>query len=235
MLERQGRPSWVRWESFEPCGLQGRPADPLQCIATWVSDTTMSEEELFAGMHAKTRYNIRLAAKHDVVVEESRRFDAFLALMHQTAAHDGFHMHAASRYRAVLDCLDGKQGGPRAFLVEAHRGGAPLAMAVGVDWLGVRTYLYGASAWQEREHMAPYALHAWMLADARVRGIGRYDWWGISPSGAARHQLDGVTRFKRGFPGERIETKQPAIDMIFDGAVYGAYRFGRSVKGLLHL
>lgn len=232
-LNQQGRPDWVRWESFESSGLEGRSVDPLQCVATWTTDVSVGEETLLAGMHQKTRYNVRCAEKHGVVVHESDDISAFCTLMYETAKRDGFHGQGEKRYRAVLECLNGEAGGPKAHLLLASRAGVPLAGAVLVDWLGVRTYLYGASASAGREHMAPSALHAWALRDAHEGGLISYDWWGVSPSWHAKHPLDGVTRFKQGFPGERLETREMAIDCVRNPMVYRCYRVGSVLRGWL--
>ncbi len=75
----------------------------VQPQRTLVIDIARSDDEILAAMHQKTRYNIRLAAKKDVLVREAQESDlpAFNALMQATGERDGFFVHAAGYYETV--------------------------------------------------------------------------------------------------------------------------------------
>ncbi len=57
---------------------------PLFTKYTFVLDLTKSEDELLATMHPKTRYNIRVAQKHNVVIKEDNSTAAFNAYLRLT-------------------------------------------------------------------------------------------------------------------------------------------------------
>ena len=70
-----------------------------------VKDKT--EDEIFAGFHQKTRYNIRLATKKGVVVKEGTREDLkdFHKIMVETGARDGFIIRPLSYFEKMYDEL----------------------------------------------------------------------------------------------------------------------------------
>ena len=75
----------------------------VQPPRTITIDLARSDDEILAAMHPKTRYNIRLGPKKDVVVREAQPIDllAFNALMQTTGARDGFFVHAPEYYEAA--------------------------------------------------------------------------------------------------------------------------------------
>jgi lipid II:glycine glycyltransferase (peptidoglycan interpeptide bridge formation enzyme) len=68
-----------------------RPSpNTVQPPRTILVDMQGSEEDLLARMKPKTRYNIRLAARHGVSVIRSEDIGAFARLMDTTSARDSF-------------------------------------------------------------------------------------------------------------------------------------------------
>jgi len=164
---------------------------------TLLLDLTTSEDELLSAMHAKTRYNIRLAQKKGVLARELRHEEREGAwrLFEETAARDKFRLHSRARYEDWLDRFAGAR------LVGAFYGGELLAVNLMVDAFRVRTYLHGASSSAHRDVMAPYALHWHEITEAKKAGFAAYDFWGISEENPA---WKGITRFKLGFGMERV-------------------------------
>src|SRR3989344_5357506 len=69
---------------------------PIFATNTFLIDLNLDETVLLAKMHPKTHYNIRLAQKSQVVVEEKnddQSFNTFLKLQRQTAKKQGFYIH----------------------------------------------------------------------------------------------------------------------------------------------
>ena len=64
-----------------------------------------TEDEIFAGFHSKTRYNIRLATKKGVTVKEGTREDLkdFHKIMVETGARDGFIIRPLSYFEKMYD------------------------------------------------------------------------------------------------------------------------------------
>jgi len=204
---------------------------------TLITDLGLSEEELLAGMHSKTRYNVRLARKKgvEVVIGErggegfNRMFEDFIRLSEVMAKRQGIRVHSREYFRAILDRFNGEGDAPHAFLVTAVHDGDILAANIMVEWRGRRVYLHGASGDLKRNLMAPYLLHWTLMVDAKAKGLAEYDWWGIAPEGAEGHKLAGVTRFKLGFGGERVCLPH-TCDFVSRKLLYSLYGLARRIR-----
>ncbi|MDG1950868.1 MAG: peptidoglycan bridge formation glycyltransferase FemA/FemB family protein [bacterium] len=230
-----GAGSWERGRSFfsriEPEALVGDAARSIELnpAHTLITNLLMSEEELQAQMHRKTRYNIRVAAKHGVEVNlKAVNFDELWRLFEQTAGRGHFKLHARSYYEAMLRSLtDGDCG---VFLATASHDDVLLAANVMIDFGDTRTYLHGASASEGRKYMAPYALHWALIQDAKAQGMKWYDWWGVAPEGAAPdHAWSGISRFKRGFGGEEVGAIG-TVDVVDKPMLYKVYKVVRWLR-----
>ena len=95
-------------------------------------------------------------------------------------------------------------------------------------------YYFGASGNRHRNVMAPYLLQWVAMLEAKVRGIGWYDFLGIAPAGAdgavdASHAWAGVTEFKCKFGGVRVDY-MPAMELVYNWPMYWAMRCLKWVK-----
>ena len=155
----------------------------------------VSLSNLLGRMHHKTRYNIKVAEGHGVKVLESNDVDLFLKLLKKTTKRDKFSSHPDNYYRKLL-------GWPglnmRLFLV--YSGNKPIAGAIILVRGDVGYYLHGASDYEHRALMAPYALHWQIIKYLKQSGAKHYDMWGIDAN-----KWPGVTRFKFGWGGRTIE------------------------------
>lgn len=187
---------------FEPEGWDdsidfGEEIKPIQPKRTIMLDLSLSDDDLLAAMHHKTRYNIRLAAKRGVVVGQGSLEDLpiFTDLLNKTTERDGFRAHSSVHYRRLIE-----QGHGSIQLWLAKLEGKVLAAGIFSFYKGRAVYMHGASANEGREHMAPYLLQWEMIRKAKAEGCKRYDFYGIDEA-----RWPGVTRFKRGFGGiERL-------------------------------
>jgi lipid II:glycine glycyltransferase (peptidoglycan interpeptide bridge formation enzyme) len=204
---------------FEPCVELGAPEGLIPLVmrrndsqnpaSTILLDLSPDVEQLQAALHQKTRYNIRVAAKHGVTSRVGTHPDdvhAFLKLMDETATRDKFVQHDSSYLEATCRALE-RQGMARIRIAERDR--VPLAAMMEIRYGDTVTYLYGASSSASREYMAPYALHWDAILDAKRDGYGWYDWWGANPESKAmfayKPSWDGITRFKRGWGGKQVD------------------------------
>jgi len=208
----------------------GNRAKDRQPAVTTIVDLTQSEAQIAEGMKAKTRYNIRLAEKKGVTsrIVGMEHFDDLVRLMQQTAERDGFSLHEVDRYKKMLEMLRTK--GCEAFMAMAFFEDRPLAANIMIDAFGTRTYLHGASSNLYRNVMAPYALHDFLMKDARAKGLKAYDFWGIAPPEAGEeHPWAGISRFKTGFGGTTV--RMPGtFDISKNVVMYSLYRFAKKVR-----
>lgn len=202
-------------------------------VATRIIDLTQSETAILVQMKPKGRYNIGVAERHGVRVEESDDVEAFYALLKTTAVRDRFRPPARSSYKAFLASI------PGSFLLIARHPDAairePIAGLIGVIWpsvplaptercAGVHTgiYYYGASSHEHRALMAPYALQWAAMRRCKAAGCTTYDLLGIAPPDAvADHPWQGVSGFKEKFggtvveyPAERQVTLRPVMSTL---------------------
>lgn len=201
-------------------------------FTTAIVQLTSSVDGLLEKMKPKTRYNIKLAEKKGVTIRIAREeaMDEFMELMKDTAKRDGFHLHLPDRYLNMLKVLNG--GECKAFLAFADFEGKALAANLMIDSFGTRTYLHGASSSENRNVMAPYALHWHLIKDAAEKGMSAYDFWGIAPKEAAEdHPWTGITRFKLGF-GAGVVEMPGTFDVPVSKLWYNIYKLARKVSGL---
>lgn len=165
-----------------------------------IVDLSVSEEKILKQMKQKGRYNIKIAEREGVKVQESKDVDAFYELFTETTGRDGFSGHPKEYYRDMLKSL-----GENAKLFLAKYKGKAVAAAIITYYQGVATYYFGASSAEYRNVMAPYLLHWEIMRDAKKRGCKDYDFFGVAPEGDNEHPWAGVTKFKEKFGGERVD------------------------------
>jgi len=193
----------------------------IQPTKTLVLDISKPEEELLSQIHSKTRYNIRLARKKGVTIEESNeKIDDFLRLSKETAKRDRFHLHPQGYYQKMLEVL-GQERMIKLFLAKYQN---KIIAANLICFFGqTATYLHGASDYNSRQLMAPHLLQWQAICQAKKLGLRYYDFWGIDEK-----KWPGVTRFKKGFSGQEI-TFPGAFDLIFQPTWYRIYNLARKV------
>ena len=203
-----------------PTSLHVAPIQPKQ---TLVLDLTKSEDELLGAMHEKTRYNVRLAEKKNLVLKTGALED-FWKLMEETTARDKFHAHPKKYYETMLKNINGDgKTEMRVELKVAYFENHPTAAAIVGYFGGTATYLHGASSHEYRNLMAPYFLHWEIIKEAKNLGYKFYDFWGIDEA-----KWPGVTRFKKGFGG--FEINYPGtFDLPINKLWYKIYNLAKKI------
>ncbi len=204
-----------------------KTARTVQPQHTVVLDLHKREEELLNGMHQKTRYNIRLAERKGVRTEFAageKMVDVFLQLSREVEERSEFKFHPDDYYRKMQSVLS------PAGLCEigvAYLNDQPLAAHVLVNYGGVTTYVHGASSSLSRSVMAPVLLQWNSIKRAQEQGMRQYDFYGVAPENADKtHPWAGITRFKLGFGGQRIDYPD-ALDYPVKKGWYELYKLGR--------
>jgi peptidoglycan pentaglycine glycine transferase (the first glycine) len=201
---------------------------PIQPANTIVLRLDGEPEEWLALMKQKTRYNVRLAAKKGVIIEESDSIDTFYSLMIETGERDAFGVHSKEYYQAAFDLF--KSNAACKLFIASYEG-TPLA-GIMVFISGNRAwYFYGASNNVERNRMPTYLIQYEAMKYCAERGCTTYDLWGIPDADEETlenefmNRNDGlwsVYRFKRGFGGD-IKRMAGAWDKVFIMPLYRAY------------
>ena len=172
---------------------------------TLVLDLRRSEEDLLSGMRQKTRYNVRLAERKGVKVRFSKDrqdLETFINLAHEVSKRTSFRYHPDDYYRTMYEVL-----APAGLLevAVAEYGEEALAASLLINFGEVSTYVHGASSMKRKEVMAPHLMQWKSILRAKERGSKRYDFYGVAPKDAGNHLWSGVTRFKEGFGGRRVD------------------------------
>lgn len=193
---------------------------------TVLIDLHGSEDVILERMHHKTRYNIRLARRRGVVVEQGTVADlpAWYALYLETAARNQLVPMSMDHFRAMLDDrAEGSASPVQTRLLLARFHGQLLAGMLLAIALSRATYMYGASTRAHRDLMASSALQWAAIQLAKAEGCTDYDLFGSAPRGGTAHALAGVHRFKVGFGG-RLVHREGCWDFPFDDTTYAAWR-----------
>ncbi len=194
---------------------------------TLVLDLTKSIEEILAQMKPKGRYNIRVAVKHGLEVQEMNSpegVEIFYELLTKTTSRDGFSAHPKSYYQKFIE-----QFGEHASLLIAKKEGAPLA-AILLTFSGdTATYYFGASDYKYRNLMAPYLLQFEATKMAQSRGCKFYDFLGIAPENSPNHRLAGVSDFKKKFGGKIVKYPKPR-ELVLKPLAYAVFRLVKKLR-----
>lgn len=225
--------------------------EQIQFHNTVTLDLRRTEQEILADMKPKWRYNIRLAEKKGVRVEQGTIEDAktFYDMYAETSSRDGFLIRPFEYYRDVwATMLNARQA--KIFLARVDHSSTALRPAqsdspmlrsaqddvvagIIVFFFGERAwYFYGASRNAHRDLMPNHLLQWEAMRWAKAQGVTEYDFWGapdeLSDKGQPSESapMYGVYKFKMGFGGEFVE-RIPAHDFIANHALYWLYAVAR--------
>ena len=197
----------------------------VQPQATGLVDLRPDSDAILAGFHRGMRRNIRLAGRRGLTVRTGRTgedWQAFYALLSETAERDGFGIHTWPYFAALRETM-AASGLVTLFLAEHDA--RPVGGLVLTVYGGTAAYLFGASATAGRDLRIGHGLQWHAMRWARKQGCHTYDLWGMpaatdtegnaagaeeSPdgvavaAGGARGSLAGAYRFKRGFAPRHV-------------------------------
>lgn len=192
---------------------------------TMFMDLRKDKDVLLENMKPKTRYNINLSKRKGVNVRSLgiESLEIWYDLYRQTAARNNFFLHDIHYFRVVLSARANDTSSPAdVYLLVAEIDDKPLAAIFLVISANRGTYLYGASASENRNYMATYALQWRAMEIAKERGCTEYDFFGTAPNPDPSHPMYGLYRFKKGFGGEMYH-RMGCWDYPFDMEKYRYY------------
>lgn len=169
---------------------------------TALIDLELGEEGILANMKPKGRYNIKLARKKWVVVEQVEKnlgnIETFHKLMSETTSRDNFAGNTLEFYTTFLESLDDSQ------LFFAYHEEEVIAAWIFVAFENTMIYYYGASSSQKRNLMAPYLLQWTAIEHGVKRGLKYYDFLWVAGPDEENSPLAGVTDFKLKLTKNRV-------------------------------
>ncbi len=177
----------------------------LHAENTWVLEIDKPEEEILAGMRKNTRYSVRKSLKQGLVVKISDELvDSHILwkLQEETVKRHRFVGFPKQLFEAQLESF-GQDNQARLFLIK--RGEENLVAAIIIFYGNTAYYHHSASGEKARELSASYFLQWRVIQEAKKRGCRHYNFWGIAPTDNPKHRFAGVTLFKKGFGGERVD------------------------------
>ena len=232
-IQKQFPDYWfIRIEPQSHYPTVGQTTLRIQPGKTLVTDLSKPGQELLNSMHGKTRYNIKVAQKHEVQIEvlpiNDARTTTALALISKTSTRQGFTDHPQSYYQNLVQTLARTNKTLQLKIYVATYQEKLLNCAIIIDYQDTRTYLFGGSSEDNKNVMAPYLLHWQAILDAKTAGLQHYDWWGIE---TATGKTPGFARFKLGWPGEQISYPAPQ-DIVNKPVHYILYKLLRTINRL---
>jgi lipid II:glycine glycyltransferase (peptidoglycan interpeptide bridge formation enzyme) len=205
LLAKKENAIYTLVESYQKQEAHSKAKKPFKNIIpqyTQAIDLQKSEDKILKEMHSKGRYNIRLATKKGIQIKQSHDIDSFYRLLQKTGKRDHFHINPKKYYQALLQSLYEK-GKAKMFL--AFYNEEPIAGIINTYIDNTATYYYGASSYEHRNLMAPYALQWHAIKDAKKNKFQTYDFLGIADPNNPKDPLVGVTNFKQKFGGQTIK------------------------------
>jgi len=212
-----------------------------------IIDISKSEDEILSQMKSKGRYNIRVAERHKVQIEKLKiknhlpadamhqalqagndngKIKDFYDLIQQTTKREKITGRSLNYFAKMVDSFADTD---YLEIYIASYQGKPLAGALVSFYTGVASYLYGGSSSENREVMAPYAMHWQIIKDANARSMKSYDMLGRAKPGDEKSKWAGVTRFKEQFGGEAVEILG-SYDFIAKPLYYKIFKLAESMR-----
>lgn len=202
-----------------------RVGKPLYPQYSFVIDLSRSEEELFAALKSKTRYNVRLSLKKGVqtsITSDDDSFEEYLALLSETTQRQAFYAHTESYQRNMWRWMKSAQ---IAYLAKATYQKKPLACFVLFLFNDRLYYPYGASTRDFKEFMAPQLLMWEAMRFGKKKQARELEMWGsLGLAPIPSHPWYGFHRFKEGFGGAHVQLLG-AYDLIIHPFGYFLYTF----------
>jgi lipid II:glycine glycyltransferase (peptidoglycan interpeptide bridge formation enzyme) len=211
-------------------------AHPLFTKYTFVLDLTKTEEELLKEMHPKTRYNIKVAQKHGVVVKEDnseKAFEVYWHLTEETTKRQQFYAHT-KRYHELQwqtfphDVTNHNQLTSHLFTATYDR---KILTAMLFFVFGNKLYYpYGASS-QEHRNIMHSTLTMWeAIRFGKKLALQEFDMWGaLGPEADPKDPWFGFHEFKRKYGPHHTEFVG-SYDLVIKPALYQGYKIADKLR-----
>lgn len=204
---------------------------PLFTKYNFIIDLTKSEDQLLKDMHPKTRYNIRIAQKHNVKIEEridDEAFEIYKKLYFETTKRQNYHGHTPSYHKSVWEAL--KKHKMARLLIAYYQPPAtnyklPLTAWMLINFKDTLYYPYGGSSKEYPEVMANNLIAWEAIKLGKKLDLKNFDMWGaLGPNADPKDPWFGFHRFKKGYGGKLVEYIG-TYDLVLDWPLYILFTF----------
>lgn len=198
---------------------------PLFTKYTFVLDITKTEQELLAGMHAKTRYNIKVAQKHDVQTDEDNSDEAFAKYWHlteETTKRQKFYAHTKTYHELqwkIFKHTDDTHALTSHLFVGKYQKEILTTLML-FAYHDTLYYPYGASSNEYRNVMHSTITMWEAILYGKKLGLKKFDLWGaLGENPDPQDPWFGFHRFKQGFGPQLIEFIG-SYDLVINPVLY---------------
>ncbi|MBI5452581.1 peptidoglycan bridge formation glycyltransferase FemA/FemB family protein, partial [Candidatus Gottesmanbacteria bacterium] len=207
---------------------------PLFTKYTFQLSLTKSEEELLKNMHSKTRYNIKVAQKHEVIIKEdnsNQAFEKYLQLTFATTRRQKFYAHNRRYHQLMWETLKSSK---IAHLLTANYQyqGKNHTLVTWIVFLfnNILYYPYGASSSEFRNVMASNLMMWEAIRWGKKNGAKLFDMWGsLGPAPDISDPWYGFHRFKQGY-GTKLVEFVGSFDLVINPFLYRLYNYANSLR-----
>jgi peptidoglycan pentaglycine glycine transferase (the first glycine) len=159
-------------------------------------------DAVLARIDRGTRYNIRLAERRGVVVEEGRDAAELVEQSKWVAAREAISLPSRAYYESLLELLPWC----RTYVGRDGESGEALCAVLVARFAGRGYNLFAGRSGAHADLKANELAHWHAIRGAAGAGLGEYDLWGVPPPGAAAdHPWSGLGKFKAGFGGRIVD------------------------------
>ncbi len=177
----------------------------LHAENTWILNIEKSEEQLLKGMRKTTRYLVKKSGTYGLISEESGNSDyakSLFVLQKETMKRHRFIGFPQKLFETEIEVFS-KDNQGSVFICK--KGKEVLAAAIIIFYGDSAYYHFSGSVSEYAKIPFSYFLQWQIIRAAQKRGLKYYNFWGIAPVDNPNHRFAGVTIFKTGFGGERID------------------------------
>lgn len=220
---------------FQISDLGLRPSfHPLFTKYTFILDLTKSEDELLKNMNSKTRYNIKVAKKHGVWIEEDnseKGLNEYLKLTSETTKRQHFYAHTLSYHKKLWEVLakNNDKNTLNYHLFHAKYKNEEGKTYTLVSWVlfvfhDTLYYPYGASSSLFRNTMASNLMMWEAIKFGKKLNLKKFDMWGALGTDPDKNDSwYGFHKFKQGYGGVLTEFVG-SYDLVINPFVYHALK-----------
>lgn len=206
------------------------PAEPWFTPYSGIINLELNNQELLSSFHPKTRYNINLAKRHNVVVSidnSDQSLESYLNLTSETTSRQAFYAHTKDYHRLMWQTMHKAK---IANLMVARYQNQIISAWILFQWHDKLFYPYGASTREHRQVMANYLMVWESIQFGKSMNLKTFDLWGVlGPEVELDHPWMGFHKFKMSFNPQYVKYINTK-DLVTNSYLYFILKAGNSIR-----